>query len=419
MAVQFLESDYGETHPDTANRDLSPFARPALSAAFGGRHRRQRHARPDRQHADAEPAGQPVRRRRLSDQSETAVGPGRVPPIPNLAAVREPVDLAVIATPAATVPEQVRDCVERGVKAVIVISAGFSELGAEGQALERKVRDIARGKLRLVGPNCLGVIHPPSNLNASFAADMALPGNVALLSQSGAICTSILDWSRSVHVGFSAFVSVGAMLDVDFADLIDYFGDDPAHPRRSCCTWNRSATCGRSCRRARAVARTKPIIVVKSGRHEAAAQGGGVAHRGAGRLRRRLRRRLPPGRRPARAVHPRPVQHVRDPGDAAAAGRAGAGDRHQRRRPRRHGRRRPDGRRRHARRAQPGNARRAQRRPAAVLEPRQPDRHSRRRHAGALPPGRRDLRQGPEYPGPADPAGPAGDDRPDGDGPTC
>src|SRR5207248_8908913 len=86
----------------------------------------------------------------------------------------------------------------------------------------------ARGKLRVIGPNCLGVIHPPSRLNASFAADMPQPGNVALLSQSGAICTSILDWARETHVGFSSFVSVGAMADVDFADLIDYFGDDPA-----------------------------------------------------------------------------------------------------------------------------------------------------------------------------------------------
>jgi acetyltransferase len=198
---------------------------------------------------------------------------------PNLAAVPEAVDLAVIATPAATVVDQVRACVEYGVKSVIVISAGFSELGAQGRALERQVRDITHGKLRLVGPNCLGVIYPPGNLNASFAADMALPGSVALLSQSGAVCTSILDWSRSVHVGFSAFVSVGAMIDVDFAALIDYFGDDPG--TRSIVLYMESVGDVRSfLSAARAVARTKPIIVVKAGRHEAAAKAA-ASHTGA------------------------------------------------------------------------------------------------------------------------------------------
>jgi acetyltransferase len=198
---------------------------------------------------------------------------------PNMQAVPEAVDLAVIATPAATVPEQVRACVEAGAKSAIVISAGFSELGAEGRALERQVRDITRGKLRLVGPNCLGVIYPPGNLNASFAADMALPGSVALLSQSGAVCTSILDWSRSVNVGFSAFVSVGAMVDVDFAALIDYFGDDPG--TRSIVLYMESVGDVRSfLSAARAVARTKPIIVVKAGRHEAAAKAA-ASHTGA------------------------------------------------------------------------------------------------------------------------------------------
>src|SRR5262249_42921232 len=142
---------------------------------------------------------------------------------PTLSDVREAVDLAVIATPAVTVPGMVRECVESGVKGAIIISAGFSELGAAGRNLERQVRDVARGKIRLIGPNCLGIIHPPSRLNASFAATMARPGHVALLSQSGAICTSILDWARDKHIGFSSFVSVGAMVDVDFADLIDYF----------------------------------------------------------------------------------------------------------------------------------------------------------------------------------------------------
>lgn len=198
---------------------------------------------------------------------------------PDLAHIPEAVDLAVIATPAATVPATVKDCVERGVKAAIIISAGFSELGAEGRALERQVKDIVRGRMRVIGPNCLGVIHPPNNLNASFAATMAAQGNLALLSQSGAICTSILDWARERHIGFSSFVSVGAMLDVDFADLIDYFGDDPG--TRSIILYMESIGDVRTfLSAARAVARTKQVIVVKAGRHEAGARAA-ASHTGA------------------------------------------------------------------------------------------------------------------------------------------
>src|SRR5262245_41742943 len=111
---------------------------------------------------------------------------------PGLAHVPERVDLAVIATPAATVPAMIRDCLEHHVKAAIIISAGFSELGPQGKTLETEIRTLARGRMRVIGPNCLGVLHPPSNLNASFASTMARSGKVALLSQSGAICTSIL-----------------------------------------------------------------------------------------------------------------------------------------------------------------------------------------------------------------------------------
>jgi acetyltransferase len=198
---------------------------------------------------------------------------------PSLAAVPEAVDLAVIATPAVTVPAAVRDCAAKGVKGAIVISAGFSELGAEGRRLEAELRDAAKGKMRLIGPNCLGLIHPPGRLNASFAATAARPGKVALLSQSGAICTSILDWARQAHVGFSAFVSVGAMADVDFADLIDYFGDDPQ--TRSIIVYMESIGDVRKfLSAARNVARAKPIIVVKSGRHEASAKAA-ASHTGA------------------------------------------------------------------------------------------------------------------------------------------
>jgi len=197
---------------------------------------------------------------------------------PDLASVPEAVDLAVIATPAPTVPALVADCAARGVPAAIVISAGFSELGTEGRALEAQIR-AARGKMRLIGPNCLGVIHPPSNLNASFAAAMAPPGRVALLSQSGAICTSILDWALERHIGFSSFVSVGSMLDVDFADLLDYFGDDPA--TKAIILYMESIGDVRKfLSAARSVSRTKHVIVVKSGRHEAGARAA-ASHTGA------------------------------------------------------------------------------------------------------------------------------------------
>jgi acetyltransferase len=198
---------------------------------------------------------------------------------PNLAAVPEKVELALIATPAATVPNLVRDCVERGVAAAIIISAGFAELGAEGCKLEDEIRGIARGRMRIVGPNCLGIIHPPSNLNASFAASMAAPGHVALLSQSGAICTAILDWARQARVGFSSFISVGSMLDVDFADLIDHFANDPA--TRSIVLYMESIGDVRKfLSAARGVSRTKPVIVVKAGRHEAGARAA-ASHTGA------------------------------------------------------------------------------------------------------------------------------------------
>ncbi len=147
---------------------------------------------------------------------------------PNLAAVPDTVDLAVIATPAPTVPGIIRECVEAGVQGAIVISAGFKETGAAGVALEQEILSLAqRHKLRLIGPNCLGVMNPYSGLNATFASAIARPGRVGFVSQSGALCTAVLDWSMKENVGFSAFVSIGSMLDVGWGDLIYYLGDDP------------------------------------------------------------------------------------------------------------------------------------------------------------------------------------------------
>lgn len=147
---------------------------------------------------------------------------------PNIAAVPEEVDLAVVVTPAPTVPQIIGQCADAGVKGAIIISAGFRELGTAGAELEQHVLEQARrGDMRIIGPNCLGVMNPLTGLNATFAKGIARSGNVAFIGQSGALMTAILDWSLQEAVGFSAFVSTGSMLDVGWGDLIDYLGDDP------------------------------------------------------------------------------------------------------------------------------------------------------------------------------------------------
>lgn len=186
--------------------------------------------------------------------------------------IPEPVDLAIVVTPARTVPGLIRECVDAGVKGAIVISAGFKEIGPEGVKLEQEIlAEARRGQLRIIGPNCLGVMSPTSGLNATFASAMARPGSVGFISQSGALLTSILDWSFRENVGFSSFVSIGSMLDVDWGDLIYYLGDDPR--TKSIVIYMESIGNARSfLSAARDVALTKPIIVIKPGRTEAAAQ---------------------------------------------------------------------------------------------------------------------------------------------------
>lgn len=186
--------------------------------------------------------------------------------------VPEPVDLAVIVTPAVSVPGLIKDCVEMGVKGAIVISAGFKEIGPQGVELEKQIMEHARlGGMRIIGPNCLGVMSPISGLNATFAVGMALPGKVGFISQSGALCTSVLDWSLKDKVGFSHFVSIGSMLDVDWGDLIDYLADDPN--TESIVIYMETIGNARSfLSAARQVANTKPIIVIKPGRTEGAAK---------------------------------------------------------------------------------------------------------------------------------------------------
>ncbi|HEX9284572.1 MAG TPA: acetate--CoA ligase family protein, partial [Nitrospirales bacterium] len=199
---------------------------------------------------------------------------------PSVAALPDAIDLAVIATPAPTVPAIVDECVAAGVKGAIIISAGFKECGAEGAALEKRILAAAqRGSLRIIGPNCLGLMNPISGLNATFAGKMALAGNVGFISQSGALCTAVLDWSLRELVGFSSFISIGSMLDVDWGDLIDYLGDDPR--TRSIIIYMESIGDARSfLSAAREVALTKPIIVIKAGRTEAAAKAA-ASHTGA------------------------------------------------------------------------------------------------------------------------------------------
>jgi acetyltransferase len=191
---------------------------------------------------------------------------------PNLGAVPEPIDLAVVVTPAETVPEIIRDCVGLGVNAAVVISAGFKETGVRGAELEARIlAEARRGRIRIIGPNCLGVMAPWSGLNATFAATMARPGHVGFISQSGALCTAILDWSLREMVGFSAFLSIGSMLDVGWGDLIYQLGDDPR--TRSIVIYMESIGDARSfLSAAREVALSKPIIVIKAGRTPAAAK---------------------------------------------------------------------------------------------------------------------------------------------------
>jgi acetyltransferase len=183
-----------------------------------------------------------------------------------------PVDLAMIATPAATVPTVVEECGRAGVKGVIIVSAGFKETGVEGKALEEKILEVKRKYgIRVIGPNCIGIIRPRINLNATFMNKMPKPGKVAFISQSGALGSAILDWAMHENIGFSNFVSVGSMIDVDFGDLIDYFGTDPK--TKSILMYVEGINEARKfMSAARHFARTKPIIVVKAGKFSESAK---------------------------------------------------------------------------------------------------------------------------------------------------
>src|SRR3954471_20744448 len=186
--------------------------------------------------------------------------------------IPEQVDLAVIITPPASIPGLIKECGENGVQGAIVISAGFKEIGPEGAELERQLLvEAQKANIRIIGPNCLGVMSPLSGMNATFATTVARPGSVGFISQSGALCTAVLDWSLKEMVGFSAFVSVGSMVDVGWGDLIYHLGNDPK--TKSIVIYMESIGNARSfLSAAREVALTKPIIIIKPGRSAAAAK---------------------------------------------------------------------------------------------------------------------------------------------------
>ncbi len=191
---------------------------------------------------------------------------------PSISSVPEVADLAVIVTPASVVPDTVEEAAKAGIKSIIIISAGFKEIGKEGKAREDRIADIARKYgIRIIGPNCFGLIRPTADLNTTFTKRMPKPGYVAFLSQSGALGSAVLDWAISRNVGFSAFVSLGSMLDVDFGDLIDYFGQD-AETRSIIIYLESMGNARKFISAARGFARTKPVIVIKPGRFEESAR---------------------------------------------------------------------------------------------------------------------------------------------------
>lgn len=190
----------------------------------------------------------------------------------SISQITESVELAIIATPAHTVPKIIEDCGKHNVKAAVIITAGFSEIGDAGKALEQSVIENAqRYGIRLIGPNCLGVMRPDIGLNATFNKGNAIPGNLAFISQSGALCTAILDWANSNDVGFSSVISLGSAVDVDFGEIIDYLiSDANTHSILLYIEGIRNARNFMSS--IRAAARIKPVILVKVGRHAAASK---------------------------------------------------------------------------------------------------------------------------------------------------
>ena len=195
-------------------------------------------------------------------------------------AINKPVDLAVIATPAASIAGIMHDCGRHGVRMAIIISTGFNSSEAKSAALRKKLLETARQYgIRLLGPNCLGLIRPGKGVNATFSKNTALPGQLALVSQSGALCTSILDWAGARQIGFSAIVSLGDAADIDFGELLDYLAQDSqTHSILLYVEGIRDAR--RFMSGLRIAARMKPVVVIKAARHAAGSRAA-VTHTGA------------------------------------------------------------------------------------------------------------------------------------------
>jgi acetyltransferase len=203
-----------------------------------------------------------------------------LPAYPVVTAVKEPIDLAIIAIPIKDVAGAMRECGQAGIKAAIIISAGGKEVGPPGKEIEAAIKaEATQAGIRYLGPNCMGVLCPSAKLHASFAPLCAQPGNLAFISQSGAMCRSILGWAIPKKIGFSHFISVGSMADVDFGDLIDYLGNEER--AKSIVIYMENLTQHRKfMSAARSVSRIKPIIVIKAGRSRAGAQAA-ASHTGA------------------------------------------------------------------------------------------------------------------------------------------
>ena len=195
-----------------------------------------------------------------------------LPAYPSITAVPEPIDLAVIVVPPRAVLPVVEECGAQGVRGLVVITAGFKEVGGPGKELERQLVELVRRyRMRMVGPNCLGIIDTNTPLNASFAALMPEPGQIAFMSQSGAMCTAILDWSKVEGIGFSRFVSLGNKGDVDEVALLEEWNDDPQN--RVILAYLESITDGqRFIETARRITKQTPAIAIKSGTSQAGTQ---------------------------------------------------------------------------------------------------------------------------------------------------
>jgi acetyltransferase len=203
-----------------------------------------------------------------------------IPCFDTIDALPQPVDLAVVATSPQSVPGVIEQCGRAGVRAAVVITAGFSETGADGAELERMLLENARRHgLRLIGPNCLGLMRPALGLNATFARGNPLPGSLGLISQSGAVCTAMLDWARPNNVGFSSVVSLGGSTDLDFGEIIDYLVADPK-TEHILLYIEGVRDARRFVSALRAAARVKPVILMKVGRHAAGSRAA-MSHTGA------------------------------------------------------------------------------------------------------------------------------------------